>query len=314
MILSTDIEFALADDMLNQKQTNQEIKDQTKTSISSDDAPYEEKNISLDKKTISQEDLTNILPDPNLTRNLKNNLKNALPFSSEPVISYTNPSSGISIFGQDYYSNIYTSDSTEWARYDFYLTRASFVTISVFGDVMGFQDKYSIGLITENNIGDPGPFIPLHSYGMCNSSYCYDNYQMTKLRYLEKGWHTVYLEGSADGGNDGFYWTYGYISVLAIPEYTALTVVSPNGGETWYRGQTKTITWKNDGKPGNNVIIELYKNGVRNAVISSKTANDGLYSWYIPSYQPIGADYKIKITGYEDKTYYDWSNGNFKIY
>ena len=137
----------------------------------------------------------------------------------------------------------------------------------------------------------------------------------SEIFYLTKGWHTVYLHGQSNFyGNSGKYTISGSMSIMAFPEYTVITVTSPNGGESWLHGTSKTITWKSDGNPGANVIIELYKAGVKNAVISSKTPNDGSYGWYIPSYQPLGPDYKIKITSYDDSKYYDWSNNNFKIY
>ena len=92
-------------------------------------------------------------------------------------------------------------------------------------------------------------------------------------------------------------------------------MTSPNGGENWAKGTTKSIKWTKYGQPGANVKIELYKAGVLNSVISSITPNDGIYSWYIPVFQPIGTDYKIKISSTSEPTkYYDWSDNNFKIY
>lgn len=93
-----------------------------------------------------------------------------------------------------------------------------------------------------------------------------------------------------------------------------IKVTSPHGGESWAKGTTETITWESYGNPGANVKIELYKYGVLNSVISSKTPNDGVYSWHIPALQPIGTDYKIKITSYENSKYYDWCDHKFKIY
>lgn len=93
-----------------------------------------------------------------------------------------------------------------------------------------------------------------------------------------------------------------------------ITVISPNGGESWARGSTKLITWTYSGSPGSNVKIQLYKSGVLKATINSYTANDGSYSWSIPWSLPIGADYKIKITSTSNSMYNDWSNNNFKIY
>jgi len=92
-----------------------------------------------------------------------------------------------------------------------------------------------------------------------------------------------------------------------------LTVTSPNGGESWKRGTTHTITWSKSGSTGSYVKIELLKGGVVNKVIASSTANDGSYSWTIPSTQTAGTDYKIRITSTTYSSISDSSNSNFYI-
>ncbi len=94
---------------------------------------------------------------------------------------------------------------------------------------------------------------------------------------------------------------------------TALTVTSPNGGEKWIRGTTHTLKWSSTGSPGAYVKIELMKSGVLNKVIVSSTANDGSYSWTIPSTQTLGTDYKIRITSTSKPSITDSSNSNFAI-
>ncbi len=79
-----------------------------------------------------------------------------------------------------------------------------------------------------------------------------------------------------------------------IPE--TLTVTSPNGGEEWVGGTTNSITWTSTGSPTAYVKIELVKPGALNKVIISSTPNDGSYDWVIPMTQPLGSDYRVKIT------------------
>ena len=43
---------------------------------------------------------------------------------------------------------------------------------------------------------------------------------------------------------------------VAVP---TITVTSPNGGETWQRGTSHTVTWSYTGSPGSNVKITLLK-------------------------------------------------------
>lgn len=236
-----------------------------------------------------------------------------------PGYAYTNPVSGISIFSAEFSSvNIYTTDTVEWGSYAIYLPQSSYVDISVVGNIFGYQN-YAYPDIKVDDIYTQR--IWAVKYNVCSGDvmYCGDNWQVSSMRYLQKGWHNIAVTGWSQpaypddiGGYS--YWTWGLIKAVAYPEYSAITVAYPNGYETWYRGQTKTITWKSVGNPGANVKIELYKAGVLKAVISSKTLNDGSYSWYVPTYQPTGTDYKIKITSYENPVYYDWSNNYFKIY
>lgn len=93
-----------------------------------------------------------------------------------------------------------------------------------------------------------------------------------------------------------------------------ITIISPNGGESWQRSTTKTITWKKEGNVGSYVKIDLYKAGVFKQTIVASTPNDGSHPWYIPGAQTLGTDYKIKITSASNSAYNDWSNNNFKIY
>ena len=60
-----------------------------------------------------------------------------------------------------------------------------------------------------------------------------------------------------------------------------ITVITPNGGETWRRGTTQTIKWNSTGSPGTYVKIELLKGGFSNKVIIASTPNDGTHPWLI---------------------------------
>ena len=76
----------------------------------------------------------------------------------------------------------------------------------------------------------------------------------------------------------------------------ALTVTSPNGGESWVGGSTHEITWTSTDSPTAYVKIELVKPGALNKVIVSNTPNDGSYDWAIPMTQALGSDFSVKIT------------------
>ena len=91
-----------------------------------------------------------------------------------------------------------------------------------------------------------------------------------------------------------------------------ITVVSPNGGEGWIRGNPYDITWMSSGISGD-VNIELYKGGVFNSTIVSSTANSGLYTWDIPAGQLPGIDYQVKITSISDPAVFDLSDVDFTV-
>jgi hypothetical protein len=77
----------------------------------------------------------------------------------------------------------------------------------------------------------------------------------------------------------------------------AVTVVSPNGGETLTRGTVVPITWSYTGDPGENVKIELYNGSTLSSTITSSTSlSAGSYNWAIPSTQAFGSNYTIKVT------------------
>lgn len=273
--------------------------------------------------TVAESDKPAITPLPTTTPNLSNTplpRNTVIPASSVLyAIKYTNPQSGISVFGKSFENRFYSIDGawlTPW--FEFYLPAASYVYIDVNGRIETKNSAYYVSYVD----GQWGEEQYMSNSGNCNPDvFCNIEVQRGKWYYLSKGLHNQMLFGWVGGlpnyeSETGKYYGkfYGDISILAIPEFTAITILSPNGGETWYRGQTKTITWKSDGKPGNNVIIDIYKGSSRILQISSMTANDGSYTWLIPSLLQTGTDYKIKITSYEDSKYYDWSDNNFRIY
>jgi hypothetical protein len=99
-----------------------------------------------------------------------------------------------------------------------------------------------------------------------------------------------------------------------------LQVISPNGGETWLRGRTQTITWRAQGVPGN-VRLILLKQGQRLGIIAENVpASAGSYSWTVGSYKSgetlvqadFGSNYKIRIRAV-GSTAEDESNRHFTI-
>jgi hypothetical protein len=88
-----------------------------------------------------------------------------------------------------------------------------------------------------------------------------------------------------------------------------ITVVSPNGGESWLAGTPYTITWTST--INDDVKIELYKGGSILYTIANSTSNVGNYLWAIPDTLHSGIDYKLKITSVLDSSITDYSDSGF---
>ena len=99
---------------------------------------------------------------------------------------------------------------------------------------------------------------------------------------------------------------------FTIPDPT-ITVISPNGADLWKKGTTQTIRWRSTGSPGAYVKIELLKSGILNRTIAVSTLNDGSYPWLIPTTQPMGTDYKIRINSTSNPAYSNSSKNDFSI-
>ncbi|NIM17526.1 MAG: hypothetical protein GTO45_36395 [Candidatus Aminicenantes bacterium] len=100
------------------------------------------------------------------------------------------------------------------------------------------------------------------------------NIATTKARMWIKGW--------ADDG-DAVDFTDNYYTIeKGVPMGTIL-VTSPNGGEGWLSGSTHPITWDSLGTVGDVTISYSADDGDTWTTIKASTANDGYYSWTLPT-------------------------------
>ncbi len=83
---------------------------------------------------------------------------------------------------------------------------------------------------------------------------------------------------------------------LTITGSSSITITTPYSGQTWYRGNTHTITWTKTGTMVSNVKIGLYNESGTSKVfdIVNNTDNDGSYDWKIPLSINTGK-YRVKI-------------------
>lgn len=100
-----------------------------------------------------------------------------------------------------------------------------------------------------------------------------------------------------------------YQAVLAAGN---VTVTSPNGGETWYTGESPNITWTSAGFSGN-VKIELnrtYPGGAWETLYAS-TTNDGVQAWTVSG--AVTSQARVRISSVNLPAISDESDANFTI-
>ncbi|MCS7169201.1 MAG: immunoglobulin domain-containing protein [Candidatus Kapabacteria bacterium] len=127
------------------------------------------------------------------------------------------------------------------------------------------------------------------------------------------GTYTLRAVGNAVNGNgnaNGDAWNFMSPVTLTV---AGITVVEPNGGETWCAGSTKSIRWNSTGV--DYVTIELSSNGGQTwtTLATNVPASAGSWSWAIPSGQQPGSQYRIRISDASDAQLFDISDGNFSI-
>jgi len=101
---------------------------------------------------------------------------------------------------------------------------------------------------------------------------------------------------------------------IGEPTTPSITIISPNGGETWQSPSTQNITWSSTNTSGS-VRIEYTTNynGIPNWIaISKSVADNGSISWDIPA-DINSMNCRIRISDVADASIFDTSDANFKI-
>lgn len=128
------------------------------------------------------------------------------------------------------------------------------------------------------------------------------------------GTYTMKAAGNAvdkTGGTGGDAWN--FMNNITITVANPMTVTSPNGGETWCRGEAKTISWNPVGLTGNVKIEISSNNGSSWSEIATVAVTPSTYNWTIPNNQPTGTQYLVKVTSVGTPTANDVSDAAFSI-
>jgi endonuclease/exonuclease/phosphatase family metal-dependent hydrolase len=90
----------------------------------------------------------------------------------------------------------------------------------------------------------------------------------------------------------------------------SVTVVSPNGGESWTVGSTHALTWTSSNVT--NVKLEYTADGTAWSVLSASTpASAGSYTWTVPN--TVTTTARVRVSDAADATVSDTSNAVFTI-
>jgi Zn-dependent metalloprotease len=95
------------------------------------------------------------------------------------------------------------------------------------------------------------------------------------------------------------------------PPQCSITVTSPNGGEVWQGGSVHNITWTSTGTL-TDVKISYTLDGKSWTLLTGSTANDGSYSWTLPTVSKTKRKCKVKVAALDDSCE-DTSDANFMI-
>jgi hypothetical protein len=183
-------------------------------------------------------------------------------------------------------------------------------------------------MITWSYTGDPGPYVKIEllkgGYAVGTASYS------TSIGTSGKGSYSWTISSTRAPGTDY------RIRVTSVSQPTisdtsngnfaitasgttksSITVTSPNGGESWFRGKPYWITWTYTGSPGSKVKIVLLNGGLEVGTITHDTSiganGKGSYPWTISSTRAFGNYYKVSVQSVNQPTIKDMSNGNFSI-
>ncbi|MCP5048345.1 MAG: hypothetical protein GY940_14340 [bacterium] len=91
-------------------------------------------------------------------------------------------------------------------------------------------------------------------------------------------------------------------------------ITYPNGGEVLKAGSQVAVKWQSKGlRTNDNMVIILFKKGIKHSIISKKAPNSGRFNWRVPPRLPKGRDYRIRIRVLKNLSVNDFSDRNFTI-
>ncbi len=104
-----------------------------------------------------------------------------------------------------------------------------------------------------------------------------------------------------------------YFTIKKPTNISWIQVLSPNGSESWYWGESHEITWSSDGTINDNIMITITKNDIYYLTLTENTENDGSFIWTIPSSLDPPPSYRIFVWDANNESTFDYSDSPFWI-
>ena len=108
-------------------------------------------------------------------------------------------------------------------------------------------------------------------------------------------------------------------TIVNPKQQPTIKVTSPNGGESWYKGQTHNITWTHVADPGQKVIITLVPSSdpvkfIKLGEGAAGVNGSGSFSWKIGTDVEYGKDYQVWVgNSAYNAIFIDHSDTNFTV-
>lgn len=100
--------------------------------------------------------------------------------------------------------------------------------------------------------------------------------------------------------------------VFTIAPGCLVLVLSPNGGETWYAGETRTIAWDFSGGCARSVRLELWRGESLCDTLADPADNSGSFEWPVVACGSSGSDYRVRVVDLSTENF-DESDEAFTI-
>lgn len=100
-------------------------------------------------------------------------------------------------------------------------------------------------------------------------------------------------------------------SFSIVPPTATVTVTSPNGGERWLSGSSRTVTWTWTGTVGNVAIDYSTTGGTAWLPVVGSTPNTGSFAWTVPA--TVSETCLVRVSDAANASVKDTGNGLFAI-